>query len=140
MKEFSFTINGNAYQVQIHEIEGERAEVEVNGTRYEVQLEQKVKAATKTPKLVRGKTPSHSGQYQPLKSKKVATVVAPLPGTIVELKVKEGDEVKKEQVLLLMEAMKMENRVLAESAGTIKSIKVAAGENVLQGQVLIELE
>ncbi len=139
MKEFSFKINGNAYQVQIHAVEDGRAEVEVNGTRYEVQLEQKIKA-TKTPKLVRGKTPTHTGQHQPLKSKKVATVVAPLPGTIVELKVKEGDTVEKEQLLLLMEAMKMENRVLAETAGTIKSIKVAAGDNVLQGQVLIELQ
>ena len=139
MKEFSFKINGNAYQVHIHAVEDDRAEVEVNGTRYEVQLEKRVKAP-KTPKLVRGKTPTHTGQHQPLTSKKVATVVAPLPGTIVELKVKEGDTVEKEQLLLLMEAMKMENRVLAEQAGTIKSIKVAAGENVLQGQVLIELE
>lgn len=139
MKEFSFKINGNAYQVHIHSVEDDKAEVEVNGTRYDVQLEQKVKTS-KTPKLVRGKTPKHRGQHQSLTSQKVATVVAPLPGTITELKVKEGDTVEKEQLLMLMEAMKMENRVLAESAGTIKSIKVSEGENVLQGQVLIELE
>jgi biotin carboxyl carrier protein len=139
MKEFRFNINGNGYHVQIHAVEQERAEVEVNGTRYEVQLEQKAKT-TKTPTLVRGKTPTHTGPHQPLKSKKVATVVAPLPGTILELKVKEGDVVKKEQLLLMMEAMKMENRILAETAGTIKSIKVATGDSVLQGQVLIELE
>lgn len=139
MKEFSFKINGNAYQVHIHRVEDHQAEIEVNGTRYEVELEQKVKAP-KTPKLVRGKTPAHKGQHQPLTSKKVATVLAPLPGTILELKVKEGDSVQKEQLLLLMEAMKMENRVLAEAAGTIKAIKVEPGETVLQGQVLIELE
>ncbi|MEM9986723.1 MAG: acetyl-CoA carboxylase biotin carboxyl carrier protein subunit [Bacteroidota bacterium] len=52
---------------------------------------------------------------------------------------KEGDTIKRDQILLLMEAMKMENQVLAESDGEIKSIKVVEGENVLQGQVLIEL-
>lgn len=139
MKKFSFTIRGNAYNVRIKNVEDDRAEVEVNGTRYEVELEKKPKL-TKTPKLVRGKTPVHTGPHKAMMSSKKSSVTAPLPGTVTELKVKVGDSVDREQVLLFMEAMKMENRVLAESAGTIKEIKISEGESVLQGQVLLEME
>ncbi len=138
MKDYSFKINGNLYQVNVHKVEQQLAEVEVNGTRYQIELVEQA-PAPKTPKLVRGKTPAPSKQAQRLSSRKVANVLAPLPGTITELKVKEGDSIKRDQVLLLMEAMKMENQVLAESEGEVKSIKVTEGENVLQGQVLIEL-
>ncbi|MDP5170147.1 MAG: acetyl-CoA carboxylase biotin carboxyl carrier protein subunit [Bacteroidia bacterium] len=139
MKEFSFNINGNAYKVNILNVEDDQAEVEVNGTTYQVALEKKPKV-TKTPKLVRGKTPAHTGVHRPMTSAGLANVLAPLPGTITELKVKIGDQVLPEQVLLMMEAMKMENRVLAEKAGTVKAIKVTVGESVLQGQVVIEME
>ena len=53
---------------------------------------------------------------------------------------KEGDTVKKGDVVMLMEAMKMENNILSEIDGTIKSIKVSEGESVLQGDVLLEIE
>lgn len=139
MKNFSFKIRGNAYNVHIRNVEDDHAEVEVNGTRYEVELEKKPKIS-KTPKLVRGKTPAHTGPHKAMMSAGKSTVTAPLPGTITQLKVKVGDQIEREQVLLLMEAMKMENRVLAESAGTVKEIKIAEGDSVLQGQVLIEME
>lgn len=138
MKKFKFTINGNDYQVNVHNFEDNTLEVEVNGSRYAVQLERKLNVP-KTPKLVR-RPATLNQKPQPLAAqKKVKTVMAPLPGTIMELNVKEGDEVKTDQCLLLMEAMKMENRILAEADGTITAIKVSPGENVLQGQVLIEL-
>ena len=54
--------------------------------------------------------------------------------------VKEGDAIKKGDVLLIMEAMKMENNVMAEKEGTVKTIRVKVGDNVLQNDVLIELE
>ncbi len=139
MKEFSFKINGNPYKVNILNVEEERAEVEVNGTRYEVVLDKKPNV-TKTPKLVRGKTPVHSGPMQPIVAKsKISAVTAPLPGLITQIMVKEGDHVSPDQTLLLMEAMKMENRVLAEISGTVKTIHVAVGDSVLQGQMVIEL-
>ncbi len=58
----------------------------------------------------------------------------------MQLFVKEGDEVKKEENLLIYEAMKMENKLLSEKGGIVKSIKVNAGDNVLQGDVLLEIE
>jgi biotin carboxyl carrier protein len=67
-------------------------------------------------------------------------VISPLPGNIVQVFVKEGDEVQKEDPLLLYEAMKMENKLLSEKNGIVKSIKVRTGDAVLQDDVLIELE
>lgn len=138
MKDFQFKINGNSYKVNIRSVEDGLAEIEVNGTAYQVTLETKV-PVSKTPKLVRAKTPQYTGVHRSMTTTKLSTVLAPLPGTILEIQVKEGDEVAPEQVILKMEAMKMENRVLAETAGTVKSIKVKPGDTVLQGAVLIEL-
>ncbi|MEM1135779.1 MAG: biotin/lipoyl-containing protein [Bacteroidota bacterium] len=140
MKNYKFSINGNTYDVKINALEENIAQVEVNGTPYEVELEKEIKT-TKTPKLVRAKTPKPVGAPKPLATKvSLSQINAPLPGVILELSIKEGDEVKKEDTLLIMEAMKMENRVLAENNGKVKSIKVQVGENVLQGQLLIEIE
>jgi len=139
MKKYKFKINGTTYNVHIKSLEDNIAEVEVNGTEYAVELEKELKTS-KTPRLVRAKTPK-TGQPKPLTSKgKISQVKAPLPGAILQLQVKPGDTVKKEQVLLIMEAMKMENKVLAEQDGTVKSVGVAAGDNVLQDQVLMEIE
>ncbi len=139
MKNYKFTINGNDYQVNIKNFEDNIAEIEVNGTEYEVQLHQEVKKA-KTPKLVRAKTPTTSKPKPLATGGALKQIKAPLPGTIIALMVKEGDTVKKEDTLLTMEAMKMENKVLSEAGGVVKSIKVATGESVLQGQVLVEIE
>ncbi|MBT33089.1 MAG: acetyl-CoA carboxylase biotin carboxyl carrier protein subunit [Thalassobius sp.] len=140
MKNYKFSINGTTYDVLVKSVEDNLAQVEVNGTPYEVTLEKEIKT-TKTPKLVRAKTPQPSSAPKPLKTDaSISKIDAPLPGIILELLVKEGDEVKKEDTLLIMEAMKMENKVLAERGGIVKSIKIKAGENVLQGQLLIEIE
>ncbi|UZR92853.1 biotin/lipoyl-containing protein [Chondrinema litorale] len=140
MKNYKFSINGHTYDVLVKSVEDNLAQVEVNGTPYEVTLEKEVKT-TKTPKLVRAKTPQPTAAPKPLASNaSISKIDAPLPGIILDLLVKEGDVVKKEDTLLIMEAMKMENKVLAEKGGTIKSIKIKVGDNVLQGQLLIEIE
>ena len=66
-------------------------------------------------------------------------MVAPLPGLILELKVKEGDTVQAGQPLLVMEAMKMENVIQAPHDGTVKRLLVAAGDSVGEGDVLAEV-
>jgi len=94
MKHFKFRINGNIYQVDIHNFEGNLAELEVNGTPYKVELEKEM-AVSKTPKLVRAKTPKPTSEaFQPLSSgDKINEVKAPLPGSVLEISVKEGDQV-----------------------------------------------
>lgn len=66
-------------------------------------------------------------------------VLSPLPGSIIKINVNVGDSVKEGDCLIVMEAMKMENNVIAEKGGTVKSIKVGIGETVLQGDTLMEI-
>lgn len=140
MKKYKFTINGNDYVVHIRDIEDNIAEVDVNGTHYEVVVHNEIKT-TKTPRLVRKPIEKLPGEGQ---IKKKATtgkheVTAPLPGTIIKLNVSVGDVVAEGQNLLVMEAMKMENQVQTTRGGEIISIKVKVGDTVLQDDVLLEI-
>lgn len=141
MKKFEFTIRGNKYQVKVGDIEDNLATIEVNGSQYEVEIHQEVKKA-KTPRLVRKEVQRQPGEGFITKKAGggTAKVLAPLPGNIFKVMVTAGDAVKKGDVLLVMEAMKMENNVLAEKEGTVASVKVSVGDAVLQNDVLIEME
>lgn len=143
MKKFKFTIRGNKYDVELLNIEDNIAEIDVNGSKYEVEIEQEVKT-TKTPKLVRPKVvPSSESDRaktsKPTERKGAGLVKAPLPGTILQVFVKEGDLVKSGDKLLIMEAMKMENSIKADKEGKVSAVKVNAGDAVLEGDVLVEI-
>ena len=141
MKDFKFTISGNKYEVHIENFEGKVAEIEVNGTKYKVEVEQEM-PTKKTPVLVRKPvaTPEGSDKIQKQPSTGVSKINAPLPGTIIKVVVQVGADVKKGDSLLIMEAMKMENNIQAEKDGKVKNILVKEGDNVLQGDTLIEIE
>lgn len=115
------------------------AKIEVNGTRYLVEVQRKT-AASKTPVLVREELPVPRSAHKFKKNIGAQTKInAPLPGNIMQIYVKEGDEVKKGDKLIMYEAMKMENIITADRAGTVKKIYVAAGESVLQNDVLLDI-
>ncbi len=142
MKKFKFKINGNDYEVNIKNVESNLAEVEVNGTSYEVELEQKM-AQPITPRLVReraipstdvDKSITKTSKPQPKKS---GGIKSPLPGTILQVYVKVGDMVKMGEKLLMLEAMKMENKIEADKAGTVKEVNAKEGDTVMEGDVLI---
>jgi len=139
MKKYDFIIKGNKYHVHIKSFEDNIAELEVNGTPYSVKVLQEVKT-TKTPRLIRKPVVPKPGEGMIKKTNGAQIVKAPLPGNIFKILVAVGDQVKKGDNLLIMEAMKMENNVLAEKDGVVKSIKVTKGAAVLQGDVLIEME
>lgn len=80
---------------------------------------------------------AEKGTWEPKNPKYVYSFI---PGTIVEIRVKAGDKVKKGDSLMLFKAMKMDNNILADKDGTIKSINVIVGENVPKGTVMIEFE
>ena len=139
MKKFKFTIQGNEYEVEVLSYEDQLARVEVNGTRYEVEVHKQV-VQPKTPVLVRQEVPAPTRSETKIrKSIGASQVKAPLPGNIMQIYVRNGDSVKKGEKLLMYEAMKMENSILAERDGTISAIKVQAGDSVLEGDVLMEL-
>ena len=139
MKKFKFTISGNQYEVEVQSFENDKAQVVVNGTQYEVEVEREKEEAKPViaprpaaPKAAApAAAPAAGGNVDGVKA------VAPLPGTIMQIYVNVGDEVKRGDKILMYEAMKMENNFLAEVDGVIKDIKVRVGDNVLQGAVLV---
>jgi biotin carboxyl carrier protein len=140
MKKYKFTISGSEYDVHIKDIEDNIAEVDVNGTRYEVLVHNEIKT-TKTPRLVRKPLEKLPGEGQ-IKKKETSgkhEVTAPLPGTILKLNVSVGDMVTEGQNLLVMEAMKMENQVQTTKGGEVLAIKVNVGDTVQQEDVLVEI-
>jgi len=139
MKKFKFTIQGNSYDVEVLDFEDNIAKVEVNGTKYAVEVHKELKQI-KTPVLVRQEVPSPKRSETKIRKSIGATQIkAPLPGNIMQVFVKAGDDIKKGEKLLMYEAMKMENNILAEKDGQVTAIKVQAGDSVLEGDLLIEI-
>lgn len=142
-------INGNDYAVTIKNMEDNVAEVEVNGSLYKVDVEGvQAPRVVKTPKIVPASTaPSGStAKVTAEMSSPAATasvvggnIKSPLPGTILDVMVREGDVVKIGQRLMLLEAMKMENNIDADRDGKVIAIKVRKGDSVLEGDVLITI-
>ncbi len=141
MKRFKFAIRGNDYDVEVRDIEDNVAEVEVNGTVYQVDIKLD-KPIIKTPKLMRSITTPNNSSGQKTNdpaNTKGLIIKSPLPGIILEIKKKVGDSIKVGETILVMEAMKMENDVKADVDGIILSLKVNVNDAVLEGDALVEI-
>lgn len=143
MKSYKFKINGNEYNVDINSVSGNIADVTVNGASYQVEMDnvpaapvqaaqvQTVPAAQTAPAAAPAAKPAASGAGKAVKS--------PLPGVIIAIKVNVGDAVKAGQVVAILEAMKMENEIQAESDGTVTAVNVAKGDSVLEGAAIVTI-
>ncbi|NOR45288.1 MAG: biotin/lipoyl-binding protein [Candidatus Delongbacteria bacterium] len=146
MKEIKLDINGKEYTVKINEFGSKEATLEVNGKKYVVGLKDLGKElnlgsvsevltplATSDPiqSAPKTNTPSTGGSGE---------VLSPLPGLILNVIVSVGDKVKDGQNIMIMEAMKMENDIIATKDGVIKSINVKNGDNISEGDVLAIIE
>ncbi len=152
MKKYSLKINGNQYEVKIDEVNeaSTMAHVTVNGTKYDVEIEGGKGKPVSKPQVIAA--PENTGlsvtPKTPIASKPAAVaapasgykVVCPLPGTVLSLKVKEGDTVAAGQTVAVLEAMKMENNIDAERGGVVKSVMVQQGATVMEGDVLLVIE
>ena len=96
--------------------------VNVNGTVYTVEVEEVGGAVTAAP------APTGA-----------VTVEAPMPGKILSVNVKAGDKVEAGDVLLILEAMKMQNEIMAPEDGTVSEVRVNAGDTVTTGDVMVIL-
>ena len=144
MKEYKYKINGNTYKVAVGDIDGNVAQVEVNGVPYKVELEQQAAAHVKSVSAPRPEAAPRNAAGEKVIAKPAPTgtgdaVKAPLPGVVLSIPVKVGDMVKTSDTVLLLEAMKMENAIHAGRDGKIASINVAPGDSVLEGAVLITI-
>lgn len=137
MKQYKYKINGNLYNVTVNDVEDNIARVEVNGIPFNVEMEKKAKAEAPKP-VVRPVVKPISKPAAPATTQ--TSVKSPLPGVILDIKIKEGDEVKKGQTVIVLEAMKMENSISADRNGKVVAIKVSKGESVLEGTDLIIIE
>jgi len=151
MNKYQYKVQGVDYEVEIAEVEGNIAIVNVNGIPFEVELQQPINAA-KHPTIVKPKVdapkpaaaaaPVAAAPAQPAAPAAAGTgnpVKAPLPGTITTINVKVGDTVAVGDVVVVLEAMKMQNNIEAEYAGTVTSITVGAGESVMEGATLMTI-
>lgn len=143
MKEFKYKINGNEYKVTVGEINDNIAHLEVNGTPYEVEMEEAPKPEPVKP-VVRPVAAAQAAPAASVAPSRPAAgkggVKSPLPGVILDVKVNVGDAVAKGDLLLILEAMKMENSIVADRDGKVTAINVKNGDSVLEGTDLVIIE
>jgi biotin carboxyl carrier protein len=144
MKEYKYTINGNKYEVVIGDIVDNIAAVKVNGEDFQVEMEPEAEPEKK--KVVLGKpaaAASEGAATATANADNVNTnnaVKAPLPGTIVEVKVAVGDEVQPGDIVVVLEAMKMANNLEAEKGGKVTAVLVKEGQSVMEDDALVVIE
>lgn len=131
MKNYTITVNGTAYDVTVEEGSGSGAPAAAKP------------ASTAQSAVAPKKAPASTAQSAVAKSaggQGATKVNAPMPGKILSVKTSAGQAVKKGDVLMILEAMKMENEVVAPSDGTVASIDVTEGSSVEAGAVLATLD
>ena len=126
IKKYNITVNGNTYEVDVEEVGIQSSEKKSQVITH--QVNQQTNSKLQPKKTQNSQSLSSSG-----------SILAPMPGTINDVRVKVGDNVKKGQVLLILEAMKMENEIMANSDGTVKSVDVSKGASVNAGDTLITI-
>lgn len=131
MKTYKITVNGTAYDVTVEELGGTAAP----------SFTAPAPAATPAaaPAAAPVKTPAAPAPVKAAVPAGGTKISSPMPGTILKINVKAGDSVKKGDVLLLLEAMKMENEIMAPSDGKVVSVSTATGASVNAGDLLIVL-
>lgn len=142
MKTFKFTIAGQPYETTVNEIEPNVAEVTVNGTVFQVEIEKQetVKKTFVAPRPAAHAAAAPAKAAAPAAPAGTTVMKSPLPGSIVKVLVQAGQEVKKGDTVLTMESMKMENIIAAEVNGKVKTVLVQPGQNVMQDAPLVEIE
>jgi biotin carboxyl carrier protein len=135
MKNYNITVNGKLYQVQVEEVGSNNAQAYVAPTQA-APVKQATSVAAPVEKPVAAPTQSTPKKEVPSGGE---NILAPMPGTILDIKVKEGDMVREGQVLVILEAMKMENEIMAPSDMKVISIITTKGASVNSGDVLVVL-
>lgn len=139
MKTYKFKINGNDYSVEINSVEGNVADVSVNGASYKVEMENAPAAAPAPVAAQAPAAPAPAAAPAKAPQGEGTAVKPPMPGVILEVSVKVGDVVKKDQKVAVLEAMKMENEICAPMAGTVTAVLVNKGDSVSEDNVIVRI-
>jgi len=141
---FRVNVEGQSFEVEVGDLAARPILVTVEGDTFEVWPEESKRDEPVAPSAVQPApaqaqaAPIPAAKPQANGSNNNNAVTAPIPGVILSLSVKEGDEVAFGQELCVLEAMKMKNQIRANRPGKIRAVCVAAGEQVKHGQVLFE--
>lgn len=144
MKEYKFKINGKDFHVAVNGISGTKADVTVNGVNYDVELENAVAPVQQAaPAQTAPVAPAAAAPKAPAAASAPATggkaITSPLPGVIISVDVKEGSVVKRGQKVAVIEAMKMENDILADADGTVTAVHVSKGDTVAEDAKIVTI-
>ena len=141
MKEYKFKIGGKEYNVTVNPKEGKFFDVTVNGATYEVESENAPAAAPVAQPAAAPvqAAPAAAAAPAPKPAGAGEKVASPLPGVIIEISVKEGQQVKAGQKVAILEAMKMENEIPAPKDGTITEIHVHKGDTLQEGDPVVTI-
>lgn len=146
MAKYQYTVEGTDYDVEILEIEDNIAKVTVNGAEFEVEMKQMLKPTKRPIKQVVAPEVTNNTRIETPKKPQVAApagaganIEAPLPGTIIDVKVKVGDKVKAGDTVVILEAMKMQNNIETDIDGEVTAVLVKQGDSVMEGTPLVTI-
>ncbi|MBQ3700398.1 MAG: acetyl-CoA carboxylase biotin carboxyl carrier protein subunit [Prevotella sp.] len=156
MKKYQYKVQGVDYEVEILDVEGKIASVSVNGIPFEIEMQKPINAAKHPELAATRRSASVAATPAPAAAPVAATpqprpaqpaapagagnpVKAPLPGTITTINVKVGDTIAVGDVVVILEAMKMQNNIESEYAGTVTAINVNPGDSVMEGAILLTI-
>lgn len=139
MNKFRYKIDGTVYEVDILEVKGETARVQVNGKSYDVEIEKEA-PQPKPKKTFIQHEEAETDEIMPAGGGETKSIKSPLPGVIIKVLVKPGDKVAEDQDVCTLETMKMENAIKAERSGVVTAVNIVPGQSVQQEEVLIELK
>ena len=164
MNTYKYKVNGVDYVVEIADVEGRIAKVNVNGTPFELEMQKPINVA-KHPSLAPHRLQGAAQAAQVAQAAQAAAAAAaapaasaaaapaqpsapagagspqkaPLPGTVIDVKVQVGQHVNAGDIVCVLEAMKMQNNIESEYSGTVTSVLVKPGETVMEGAVLLTI-
>ncbi len=149
MRKFIITVNGKTYEVEVEELGQTGGIVSAPSIQTAPAAPAPVQAAPAAPTPPpapqpaaapeAAKAPEQAAGSQPVPSD-AEVIKAPMPGTILDVRVNVGDDIKKGQVLLILEAMKMENEIMAPRDGKVVSIQVTKGTSVNVDDVMLAIQ
>lgn len=134
MKKYKIKVDGKIYEVEVEEVGGNESSAGTISTTQPVAI--KAKEETINQKTAKSSS-NIASDKAPTSAVAGEKVVAPMPGKILKINVSEGDTIKEGDTLLILEAMKMENEIFAETSGKIKKINVSVNDMVDTGNVLV---
>lgn len=139
MKTYRITVNGNVYDVQVEEVNGSAVPMTAPVAPAPVAPAPVAAPVATTPAPVAAApAPAASAPAPaPTGSGEGVKITSPMPGTILDIKVNVGDRVEENQVVIILEAMKMENEIVTSVGGSVTGINVTKGQTVASGDVLV---